>query len=75
MKEEGKRRIDEMLHRDKAVITDAVEAAVVREFARVAAEYFDLDGGIAFTMSEEKGKSYVRIGFRVTRVKNFSTLP
>ena len=72
---EERARIDEMLHRDKAVITDAVEAAAVRDFARTASEYFELDGGITFSMREEKGKSEVCITFRINRVKNFSTLP
>ena len=75
MKEEEKRRIGAMLHRDKAVITDEAEAAAVRDFARVAAEYFELEGGVAFSMREEKGKSVVTLSFRVSRVKNFTTLP
>lgn len=75
MKAEGKKRIDDLLHRDKAIITDAVEAAAVREFARIAAEFFELDGDITFSMREEKGKSFVNISFRITRVKNFTTLP
>ena len=75
MKAEEKKRIDDLLHRDKAVITDAVEAAAVREFARIAAEFFELDGDITFSMREEKGKSFVSISFRITRVKNFTTLP
>lgn len=75
MKEEEKKRIGELLHRDKTVISDAVEAAAVRDFARVAGEYFELDGGITFSMREEKGASCVSISFRVTRVKNFTTLP
>ena len=75
MKAEEKKRIDDLLHRDKAIITDAVEAAAVREFARIAAEFFELDGDITFSMREEKGKSFVSINFRIARVKNFTTLP
>ena len=75
MKAEEKKRIDDLLHRDKAIITDAVEAAAVREFARISAEFFELDGDITFSMREEKGKSFVSINFRITRVKNFTTLP
>ena len=54
MKAEEKKRIDDLLHRDKAIITDAVEAAAVREFARIAAEFFELDGDITFSMREGK---------------------
>ena len=75
MKADEKKRIGELLHRDKAIITDAMEAAAVREFARVASEFFELDGGITFSMHEERGKSCVSISFRINRVKNFTTLP
>ena len=75
MKAEEKMRIDDLLHRDKAIITDDVEAAAVREFPRTAAEFLELDGDITFSMREEKGKSFVSINFRITRVKNFTTLP
>ena len=75
MKADEKKRIGELLHRDKAIITDAVEAAAVREFTRVASEVFELDGGITFSMHEERGKSCVSISFRINRVKNFTTLP
>ncbi len=74
MKEGERERIGALLHRDKAVISDAVEAAAVRDFARVAAEYFELEGGIVFSVKEERGKFSVSVQFRACRVKNFTTL-
>ena len=56
-------------------IKSAEQCKIVRDFARVAGEYFELDGGITFSMREEKGASCVSISFRATRVKNFTTLP
>ncbi len=73
MKEEM-RRLEDLLRKDKAIITDEVEAAAVRDFAHVAQEYFDLDGRVAFSLREEKSGGVVTITFRITRVKNFTVL-
>ena len=74
MKEEELRRLEDLLRRDKAIISDEVEAAAVRDFARVAQEYFDLDGRVSFSLREEKDGGVVTMTFRITRVKNFSVL-
>ncbi len=74
MKDDELRRLEDLLRRDKAVISDEVEAAAVRDFARVAQEYFDLDGRVSFSLREEKGGGLVTLTFRITRVKNFTVL-
>ncbi len=74
LKREERARLAALLHRDKAVIDDACEAAVVRELTRVAEEYFELDGRPVLSLREEKGGSTVTVSFRITRVKNFTTL-
>ncbi len=74
MKEEELRRLEDLLRRDKAIISDEVEAAAVRDFARVAQEYFDLDGRVSFSLREEKDGGVVTMTFRITRVKNFTVL-
>ena len=71
MKEQTLARIGTLLHRDKAVISDAVEAEAVKAFAKAAAEFFELDGGILFSVREDR----VSISFHIVRVKNFTTLP
>ena len=74
MKEEELRRLENLLRRDKAVISEECEAAAVRDFAHVAQEYFDLDGRVSFSLQEEKNGTLVTLTFRITRVKNFTVL-
>ena len=69
-----KERLESILRHDKAIISEACEAAAVRDFAHVAEEYFELDGELAFSVREERGKSLVSLSFRVNRVKNFTQL-
>lgn len=69
-----KERLESILRHDKAIISEACEAAAVRDFAHVAEEYFELDGKLAFSVREERGKSLVTLSFRVNRVKNFTQL-
>ena len=49
MKTEELQRLENLLRRDKAVISEECEAAAVRDFAHVAQEYFDLDGRVDFS--------------------------
>ena len=69
-----KERLESILRHDKATTSEACEAAAVRDFAHVAEEYFELDGELAFSVREERGKSLVTLSFRVNRVKNFTQL-
>ena len=69
-----KERLESILRHDKPIISEACEAAAVRDFAHVAEEYFELDGELAFSVREERGKSLVTLSFRVNRVKNFTQL-
>ena len=68
MREEELRRLEDLLRRDKAMISEECEAAAVRDFAHVAQEYFDLDGRVEFSLREEKGRrrafsALVRLGY------------
>lgn len=74
MKTEELQRLENLLRRDKAVISEDCEAAAVRDFAHVAQEYFDLDGRVDFSLREEKSGGVVTITFRIVRVKNFTVL-
>ena len=69
-----KERLESILRHDKAIISEACEAAAVRDFAHVAEEYFELDGELAFSVREERGKWLGTLSFRVNRVKNFTQL-
>ncbi len=74
MKEGSRERLENLLRRDKALISEECEAAAVRDFAHVAQEYFDLDGRVSFSLREEKNGAFVTLTFRITRVKNFTVL-
>lgn len=69
-----KERLENLLRRDKAVISEECEEAAVRDFAHVAEEYFELDGEMGFSVREDRGKTLVTVSFRVSRVKNFTCL-
>ena len=69
-----KERLENLLRRDKAVISEECEEAAVRDFAHVAEEYFELDGEMGFSVREDRRKTLVTVSFRVTRVKNFTRL-
>ena len=69
-----KERLENLLRRDKAVISEECEEAAVRDFAHVAEEYFERDGEMGFSVREDRGKTLVTVSFRVTRVKNFTRL-
>ena len=69
-----KERLENLLRRDKAVISEECEEAAVRDFAHVAEEYFELDGEMGFSVREDRGKTFVTVSFRVSRVKNFTRL-
>lgn len=69
-----KERLENLLRRDKAVISEECEEAAVRDFAHVAEEYFELDGEMGFSVREDRGKTLVTVSLRVSRVKNFTRL-
>ena len=74
MRQEELSRLENLLRRDKAVVTEECEAAAVRDFAHVAQEYFDLDGRVSFSLREEKNGAVATLTFRIVRVKNFTVL-
>ena len=49
-----KERLESILSHDKAIISEACEAAAVREFAHVAEVYFELDDELAFSVREDR---------------------
>ncbi len=71
---EERRRIARMLEQDKEDMNDESRSAAVRDFGRVAREYFDVDGGVALTVGRDKAGFTVSVSFRADRVKNFTTL-
>lgn len=67
-------RLRRMLAEDKEELNEESRAAAVRDFRRVAQEYFETDGEISLTVTKEKGEMEVTLSFRAVRVKNFTAL-
>lgn len=75
MKEEGAlRRLNAMLEADKEGINEESKRAALRDFGRVAKEYFDLDGELSLKAERGKSGMQVTLSFRAVRIKNFSSL-
>lgn len=74
MKEEDRRRIARMLEQDKEGLNRESRAQALRDFCRVAREYFDLDGEPVFTVEKERHGFSVALSFKASRVKNFTVV-
>lgn len=74
MRGEEKGRLQRLLSQDKAEINEASRQAAIRDFKRVAEEYFETDGGFLLTTREGKHGAEVVITFRILRVKNFTPI-
>lgn len=74
MKEPERKRLARMLEQDKAEMNDASRRAAIADFKRVAEEYFETDGGFLLTTRQGKQGREAIFTFRITRVKNFTTL-
>lgn len=67
-------RLKNLLEQDKAELNEASHAAALRDFKRVAEEYFETNGGFLLTMREGKRGKEAVFTFRFVRAKNFTTL-
>ncbi len=68
-------RLARMLEQDKEEMSDACRRAALRDFRRVAEEYFQTDGGFLLTLSQGKHGKEVSFTFRMIRPKNFTRIP
>ncbi len=67
-------RLERMLDSDKMLISEESRKAAIRDFRRVAEEYFETNGGFLLTTREGKRGTEVVFTFRIHRVKNFTSL-
>ena len=49
--------------------------AALRDFKRVAEEYFETDGGFSLTLRRDAKGKEVLFSFRMVRAKNFTVIP
>lgn len=73
MKDE-KNRLDLLLKQDKAEMNAETHAAALKEFRRVAEEFFETDGGYVLTTRTNGKRTEVVLTFPIARVKNFTVL-
>ncbi len=71
---EERRRIALLLDRDKEDMNEESRAAAVRDFERVAREYFEVEGGVSLAVGRQKEGFAITLAFRAARVKNFTAL-
>lgn len=69
-----KSRLARMLAEDKEDMNPETEDAAIRDFQRVADEYFETEGKVRLSVKKEGGSIAVALSFRAVRVKNFSKL-
>ena len=67
-------RLTRMLAEDKEEMNAETQTAAVRDFQRVADEYFETDGKAKLEMKKDKEGAGVTLTFHVVRVKNFTML-
>lgn len=69
-----KSRLARMLAEDKEEMNLETEEAAIRDFQRVADEYFETEGKVRLSVKKEDGSLVATLNFRAVRVKNFSKL-
>lgn len=69
-----KSRLARMIAEDKGEMNSETEQAALRDFRRVADEYFETEGKLRITVKKEGGSLVTTVTFRAVRVKNFSML-
>lgn len=74
MNGQDRQRIARMLEQDKEGLNSASRASALRDFTRVAAEYFELDGEPSFAVRKERRGFEVELVFKASRVKNFTPI-
>ena len=69
-----KHRLARMLAEDKEEMNLETEEAAIRDFQRVADEYFETESKARMSIKNEGGVISVTLTFRAVRVKNFTRL-
>ncbi|MCI8344064.1 MAG: hypothetical protein HFE25_06440 [Clostridia bacterium] len=68
------RRLNAILEADKEEMNEESKRAALRDFQRIAQEYFDLDGELSLKTERVKQGMQVSLTFRAVRIKNFTAL-
>ena len=68
------RRLNAILEADQEEMNEESKRAALRDFQRIAQEYFDLDGELSLKTERVKQGMQVSLTFRAVRIKNFTAL-
>ncbi len=68
-------RLERILEQDKEEMSEPSRKAALRDFKRVAEEYFETDGGFSLTLRRDAKGKEVLFSFRMVRAKNFTVIP
>lgn len=74
IREHTMERIQAILEADNGEIAEACRLAALRDFEKVAREYFDLAGEPKLEMKHVNKETLVTLTFSSKRVKNFTIL-
>lgn len=74
MTESSKERLKKMLEGDKEELSVPTRAAALKEFSRVAEEFFEPVGKVMLDFTHGTDGKEVTVRFSVARVKNFTVL-
>ena len=75
MREQSQKvRLARMLAEDKEDMNVETKESAVRDFKRIANEYFETDGVPRLSMERDKNGTKVTFTFHAVRVKNFTVL-
>lgn len=68
------RRASRMIEADKSEMNEECRRMAIRDFYRVAQEYFDVDSDPEMRIEKEKGAYTVTLSFTADRIKTFFAL-
>ena len=67
-------RVNNVIQADKAVMSEACKALVIRDFAEKFNEYFDLTGLPKMQITCKNGTYQIELAFEAERIKKFNVL-
>lgn len=74
LKKNAFQRVSRLIESDKSEMSEECRQMALRDFMRVAKEYFDLNAPLKMEMEKEGGEYKIRLIFTADRIKTFFAL-
>lgn len=74
MKEEDRLRLSRLMEQDREGLNKESKEEALKNFRRVAEEFFELEGPMDFDVAKERRGFEVTLRFKAVRVKNFTAI-